>query len=1079
MASAGSCKYDVFLSFRGEDVRKTFVDHLYSALVDKQIQTYKDDETLSPGHSIRPSLFKAIEDSRIALVIFSKTYADSSWCLDELSHIMKCKDERELIVMPVFYDVDPLHVRKQKGDFGKAFAKLQVENIDKAQVWTKALVDASNIAGWETKYVANGHESKVIKEIVDRVLDRLFPTDEDINEDLVGMTTRLKDLKSVLEIGSERVRMVGIWGGGGSGKTTLATFVYMEICHQFHGHCIVENVREESSKCGLKKLQENMLSAVLKRDVKVPSVAVGKQMIKTMLCSRNVLIILDDVNSLDQLNALAGSHKWFGSGSRIIVTTRDEHLLKTHKVDQVYNVQLLSDEEAIRLFNIHAYNENDPIEDYKTLSLRVVSYAAGLPLALKVLGSFLYDKEKKGWMSTLARLKDIPEMEIVEKLKISYDGLKNVEKELFLDIACFFRGEEKDFTMESLEACGFYPDIGIEVLRQKALITVSRDGSFDMHDLVQEMGNYIVRGQHPNNPKQHSRIWKREEIDNMYFGDATMENDKIEAIKYIHLDYERVHDYASQLCKIVSNLKRLRYLWLNTNNSKSCVEGPAFISNELRYLTWYGYTVKSPFSDGFQPVKLVVLELSESFQKEIWKGCKHLPHLKVLQLSWMKELLRTPNFDGLPRLQRLTLSYCSKLKEIHPSLGNHTSLQYVKVSNCEELIMFPTITHMENLKVLEIKLCPMILEFPKIKANMEGLVKLLFLHTGIEVLPSSIGERCTNLISLNLSSFKNIKSIQFSFHALKHLKELSLQGLIQPVKTRHQFFNQLPYRRRFNNIEIPSSIVELSNLQELNLCFNDFSRLDFSLSSFTRLKWLTVSNCEKLLELPDLPSSLTVLNASHCKSLKALGDCYKNCRWLSQVSLSGGSIINDGDRLLKFMLEVCTAIEDHYMLLQLSGVEIAKGFTSPLLRGNRCTLQLPKNWCTDFSGFLICAVMPYAINDLYVRIAMNEEMSGMDSQNEERDGDSDSVYKCTWMAYVSFGLLKQTKWWDPAYNALSFDIEQLIKCCGFGVRLLDKKSRSSINETSTNHSSGYTPNLHIRHDSSSALSICFSMIYNF
>ncbi|KAL8252511.1 hypothetical protein R6Q59_036204 [Mikania micrantha] len=155
-SSSRSLKYDIFLSFKGEDTRKTFVDHFYSTLKQHMINTYKDDETLPRGESIRPSLFKAIEESQIAVIIFSKNYADSSWCLDELAHIMKCKEENELIVIPIFYDVDPSDIRKQKGDFGKAFAQQEIENINKAQLWRNALVDASNIAGWEPKYIANG-----------------------------------------------------------------------------------------------------------------------------------------------------------------------------------------------------------------------------------------------------------------------------------------------------------------------------------------------------------------------------------------------------------------------------------------------------------------------------------------------------------------------------------------------------------------------------------------------------------------------------------------------------------------------------------------------------------------------------------------------------------------------------------------------------------------------------------------------------------------------------------------------------------------------------------------------------------
>nr|GEY69520.1 hypothetical protein [Tanacetum cinerariifolium] len=350
----------------GEDTRKTFVDHLYTALDQRLIRTYKDDVTLPRGESVGPTLLKAIQESRHAVIIFSKNYADSSWCLDEIVHIMKCRAENGLIVMPVFYDVDP------------------------SDSWKKALVDASNISGWEPKNVANGHESMVIKRIVDTIFGGLFPLSSDIDEGLVGMKARLQDLISQLEMGSP----------------------------------------------------------LYKTKIEVYSVAEGKRKIKSMLCHSNVLVILDDVDDLVQLEALAGSRDWFGDGSRIIITTRDEHLLEKHKVDHVFPVRLLSDDEAIELFNIHAYNEEKHIKDYEKLSLQVVSYADGLPLALKVLGSFLYDKDAKEWTSTMDRLRDIPQSKIVDKLKINYDGLEPFEKELFLDIACFFRGKLKSETMD-------------------------------------------------------------------------------------------------------------------------------------------------------------------------------------------------------------------------------------------------------------------------------------------------------------------------------------------------------------------------------------------------------------------------------------------------------------------------------------------------------------------------------------------------------------------------------------------------------------------------------------------------------
>ncbi|KAI3802738.1 hypothetical protein L1987_30879 [Smallanthus sonchifolius] len=97
--------------------------------------------------------------------------------------------------MPIFYGVDPSEVRNQKRKFGEAFAKQKAKSVTKAELWRKALVDASNIAGWEPKHVANGNESKVIEEIVDTILDRLCPLSSNVDEDLVGMTTRVLDLK--------------------------------------------------------------------------------------------------------------------------------------------------------------------------------------------------------------------------------------------------------------------------------------------------------------------------------------------------------------------------------------------------------------------------------------------------------------------------------------------------------------------------------------------------------------------------------------------------------------------------------------------------------------------------------------------------------------------------------------------------------------------------------------------------------------------------------------------------------------------------------------------------------------------
>ncbi|PWA66199.1 toll/interleukin-1 receptor (TIR) domain-containing protein [Artemisia annua] len=1061
-SSSRSFKYDVFLSFRGEDTRKTFVDHLHTALQQRLIRTYKDDITLPRGESVGPALLESIEESHIAVIVFSKNYADSSWCLDELVHIMKCKEEMGLTVIPVFYDVDPSEVRYQKRKFGEAFSKQEMKNVTKSESWRKALVDASYISGWEPKNVASGHESAAIKEIVDTIFNRLFPLNLYVDEKLVGMRDRLQDLLLRLKIWSGGVLMLGIWGLGGGGKTTLATSLYTEISSQFDGHCIIESIREESHKRGLKRLQEDILSAVFKTKVQVHSVAEGKRKIKSMLCHRNVLVILDDVDDLEQLEALAGSHNWFGDGSRIIITTRDEHLLRTHRVDDVSPVTLLSHEEAIWLFNAHAYNKNKHVRVYKELSSQVVSYAAGLPLALKVLGSFLYDKDEKDWMSTLDRLKDIPERDIMEKLKISFHGLKPEEKNIFLDIACFFRHRRKDDAVEILDACGFHPDIGITVLIQKSLITIDSYGYFDMHDLIQEMGHYIVRGEHPNNPEKHSRLWKYEEIRNMCLGDTTMENDKIEAIR----DFVPV-----QFFKFISNMKKLRWIRVIMCND---IEAPNFISTELRYINWAFYPA-SPFPDSFQPMNLVVLKMNYSFQKELWRSHKLLPQLKVLQLHNSRKLVSTPNFDGLPCLQKLELCSCDDLEEIHPSIGSHRSLTNITVSDCPNLRMFPTIFKMEKLKLLEIYFCHESLEFPDIQSNMESLVELSLNGIGIEGLMSSIGERCTSLISLHFYYCLIIKSKEINFDGLKHLKDFRIRGNTQhgemPLDLFTEVFPQLTHRlQRLDLVdccledgEIPSAIGEMSNLQELNLNDNNFSKLHFSISQLTRLKLLNLSCCKRLLELPQLPSSLAILLANKCDSLTHVGDFYVDCKRLWCASLICSNMAIDRNRILQSMLQGETA-ENQCVILQLQGLEIPKGFTPCLRDGSKCTLQLPENWCSDFCGFLMCAVVKNDSGYFFPPTITIKRVTGglprMDSEDDvvwkESVGD-----EITCVGYFPFASLRHTNWWDSTYKKISFSIKmdtftdrdnnfQVIinACSGFGVRLIRRKGGSGPTETS-------------------------------
>ncbi|XP_022717723.1 TMV resistance protein N-like [Durio zibethinus] len=147
-------KYDIFLSFSGKDTGESFTDHLYAALNRYKINTFRDDNNLERGEDIAPELLKAIGESWGSIIVFSKGYAFSSWCLDELAEIVKQRKERGHQVFPIFYDVEVSDLRHQRERVQEAFdmhGKRYKENKDKMQRWRDALSQVANISGWPLK----------------------------------------------------------------------------------------------------------------------------------------------------------------------------------------------------------------------------------------------------------------------------------------------------------------------------------------------------------------------------------------------------------------------------------------------------------------------------------------------------------------------------------------------------------------------------------------------------------------------------------------------------------------------------------------------------------------------------------------------------------------------------------------------------------------------------------------------------------------------------------------------------------------------------------------------------------------
>ncbi|KAL1339086.1 hypothetical protein AAHE18_U007400 [Arachis hypogaea] len=805
-ASVVTHQYDVFISFRGEDTRNGFTSHLHSALRRNQIETFIDYR-IQKGGAIWNELVEAIRDSNLFLVIFSEKYASSKWCLRELVEIMECKKKNEnVIVIPVFYRIEPTHVRKQTGTYHTAFAEHE-RSLERSvvQQWRTALFEASNLSGFHCDH--HRQEAELIDEIVKAIFPNLNSNcyRDELKSPFI-CNRNYTSVKSLLKFMSEKVLVIGIWGMAGIGKTTIATTLFHECSPEYEGHCFLAFSKNLEGK-GLNHICAKLLSQLLNQDVRIDNIRVIHSSIIRKIKHRKVFVVLDDVtNSQIAADLIQLFRNCLSCGSRIILTTRDRNVLTSGGVEEIHEVKEMNFEDSLKVFSHNAFNDSHPKEDYYELSTRVIAdYTKGIPLALKILGSFLRTKGKSEWDSALRKLRKYPNPDIQQVLRLSYDALDDDEKNILLDIACFFHE----------------------------------------HEMEMEMCWKIIYEEYSKNGGQQTRLWNTEEVCNIF-----QDERDIHGVESMIVDMNEITIDPRIIIIALRKMPKLRYIewdrcslkfvpsicWpqklvqlsmQHSNVKKLWDTAQNLPSLEFIDLQHCKLLIECPNLAGATKLKEISLIGCESLQ-DVHPSIFSLSKIEELNVNYCTALKRLCSDYCSPSLLRLLATGCSNLEEFSiPMITDHSKIELCLPSTALSEVP-STIMHLKNLQLFGFNISYSLQKLPLNFASTIALVDPIKHEDDTCIMLSRI---------FPTPAFLSLK--QLAFYKCKS-------------------FSKLP-----DNIHVLLSLQEL----ELQSC-HVITSLPKSIKNLQQLKKLVIANCEMLQYVPPLPPSIKFFDAVSCKSLK-------------------------------------------------------------------------------------------------------------------------------------------------------------------------------------------------------------------
>ncbi|CAN1245461.1 Disease resistance protein L6 [Linum grandiflorum] len=807
-------EYEVFLSFRGPDVRKSFADFLYSYFVHSKIRTFRDEEELQKGEIIAPSLVQAITESKIYIPILSKSYASSKWCLQELAKMVECcRKGKGHIIFPVFYFMDPRDVRHQAGPYEEAFEQhSKKHDAVIIQDWRITLQEVGQMKGWHVTELDG--QGAVIDELFSKVELHLRANYTLVTDELVGIDFHVQEVMRLLNnIESGDGKIVGIQGIGGMGKTTIAKAVFDKICANFNRCCFLENVRELLSKSdGITSLQNKLISSILRVDFQVKDASEGVKTIRERVCKYKVLVVLDDVDDKFEFGQILGKLDNFSSESRFVITTRNKRVVEVLPEYKLYEPKEMSHDHSLQLFSRHAFGMHYPPEGYAALCDEFVKVSANLPLALKVIGSLMFRRDRQFWEEKLMQLREVPGSidKVQHRLKISYNELTYEEKEIFLDIACFFIGEDKELPVHMWSDKELYPESVIRTLILRSLIKLDGTNRIWMHDHLRDLGRAIVIEEDVGNPYKRSRIWSKNDAICM------LKNKKgTDRVQMLRVDAES-SDPVFLTNNSFKGLSNLRYL--DINHPTMAMNGD--FRGVLPSLFWIKLSCfYNPFNLNLKNVVILELQGWDIFDGwQGWNSVKMARKLKIINLRGSFNLLMLPDLSRCGNLESIDLTLCRRTRgklnisafrnlkvvmlqdtkiALTGDMGKLQKLEELTLKSCG-LDCLPSLSNLIRLHKLVIVRCPLLSEIPGLGELKRSLLHLevsccesLAHIDGLESLEGlSINElpdmsNLRNLMKLNLKGCKKLKNVKGleKLHLLWFVRMGNRLHLKYPLKT--------------------------------------------------------------------------------------------------------------------------------------------------------------------------------------------------------------------------------------------------------------------------------------------------------